>query len=116
MSTRDLYRLQHMLDAAREIAGFVEGRDRADIFNDRMLALSLVALYQILGEASKNVSSDLRAAHPEIEWTSVARMRDRIAHGYFDIDYDVIWDTARNKIPALIRQLEPLVTQQRLDL
>ncbi|HET6400901.1 MAG TPA: HepT-like ribonuclease domain-containing protein [Candidatus Kapabacteria bacterium] len=105
-----------MLDAAREIVGFLEGRDRLDLFNDRKLALSIVALYQILGEASKKVSPEIRADHPEIEWSPIARMRDRIAHGYFDIDYDIIWDTAKNKLPNLIARLEPLITQERLDL
>ena len=105
-----------MLDAAREIVGFVEGRDRMDLFNDRKLSLSLVALYQILGEAAKNVSPEFRALHPDIEWSAVSRMRDRIAHGYFDIDYDIIWDTANDKIPGLIAKLEPLVIQERLNL
>jgi len=43
-------------------------------------------------------------------------MRDRIAHGYFDIDYDIIWDTAKSKLPDLIVRLEPLIPQERLEL
>jgi len=56
-----------MPDAAREIVAFLEDRERLDLFNDRKLALSIVALYQILGEASKKVSPEFRADHPEIE-------------------------------------------------
>jgi uncharacterized protein with HEPN domain len=115
MPDKDLYRLQHMLDAAKEIVSFLEGRERLDLFNDRKLSLSLVALYQMLGEAAKNVSPELRGLHPEIPWSRVSRMRDRIAHGYFDIDYDIIWDTAKDKLPVLIQQLEQLVTQERLE-
>jgi uncharacterized protein with HEPN domain len=115
MSNKDQYRLRHMLDAALEIADFLEGRERLDLFNDRKLALSIVALYQILGEAAQKVSPEFRADHPEIEWSPMARMRDRITHGYFDIDYDIIWDTSKNKLPPLITRLEPLVTQERLD-
>jgi uncharacterized protein with HEPN domain len=116
MSDKDQYRLRHMLDAAREIVAFLEDRERLDLFNDRKLALSIVALYQILGEASKKVSPEFRADHPEIEWSPISRMRDRIAHGYFDIDYDIIWDTAKSKLPDLIVRLEPLIPQERLEL
>jgi uncharacterized protein with HEPN domain len=115
MSLKDQTRLRHMLDAAREIHGFVEGREKADLWSDRQLALSLVALYQILGEASKNISEELRAEHPQIEWGPMARMRDRIAHGYFDIDYDVIWDTSIQKIPVLMAQIEIILTQFRFE-
>ena len=116
MHDKDQYRLRHMLDAAREIVSFLHRRERLDLFNDRKLSLSCVALFQILGEAAKNVSSEFRAEHPEIEWSKITRMRDRITHGYFDIDYDVIWDTSKNKLPLLIAQLEPLITQERLEL
>jgi uncharacterized protein with HEPN domain len=116
MSVKDQYRLRHMLDAAIEIGSFVQGREKTDLWTDRKLALSLVALYQILGEASKNVSSQFRSEHPEVEWSAVARMRDRIAHGYFDIDFEVIWDASQDRIPGLIAQLEALLDQQGLDL
>lgn len=116
MSNKDIYRLQHMIDAAREILAFLDGKSRSDLESDRKLALSLVALYQILGEAAKNVSSDFRAAHKDIEWSQIARMRDRIAHGYFDVDLDILWDTAGSKLPALLDRLEPLIDQLKLDL
>lgn len=116
MSDRDVYRLQHMLDAASEIMSFLDGRTRSDLETDRKLALSIVALYQILGEAAKNVSPEIRRQKPEMEWTQIARMRDRIAHGYFDIDFDILWDTAQNKLPSLVSQVSSLLDQLRLDL
>ena len=116
MPIEEQVRLSHMLEAAREIAQFVEGKKEIDLETDRKLFLALLALFQILGEAAKHVSLATREAHPEIEWSGATRMRDRLAHAYFHVDYQIVWDTATVKIPKLISQLEPLVTQSRLDL
>ena len=105
-----------MLDAAREVVSFTNGRERSDLVNDRILFLALMSLYQIIGEAAGHVSSEFRQEHPEIEWKEASRMRNRLIHGYYDVDYNVMWDTAIENIPILIAQLTPLVTQFRLDL
>jgi uncharacterized protein with HEPN domain len=116
MPIEEQIRLSHMLEAAREINQFVKDRKEIDLQTDRKLFLALLALFQILGEAAKHVSETTREAHPEIEWSGPSRMRDKLAHAYFQIDFKVLWDAATVKIPMLISQLEPLVTQSRLDL
>jgi len=68
---------------------------------DETLKRAVVRSIEIIGEASKNVDVRLKAAHPEIEWKSVAGMRDRLIHAYFGIDYDIVWDVAKNKVPDL---------------
>jgi len=116
MPIEDQVRVSHMLDAAREIEQFTRGKQRFDLESNRQLFLSLLALFQILGEAAKHVSVSMRNAHPEVEWSAASKMRDRLAHGYFDIDYDILWDTSAQKIPMMISQLEGLVSQTKLDL
>jgi uncharacterized protein with HEPN domain len=105
----DAVRTRHILDAAREAVGFVDGRTREDLDTDRMLSLSLVRLLEIIGEAARGVSAQFREAHPDLPWKSMAGMRDRLIHGYFDVNLDVVWETVTEDLPSLVAQLETIV-------
>lgn len=90
MDKNDETRLRHILDAVREVVAFSEARFRSDLDKNRMLSLSLVRLLEIIGEASRGISEEFRFAHPEIAWKKMTGMRDRLIHGYFDVNLDVI--------------------------
>ena len=104
--TEDIVRLRHMLDAARKAVEFTEGYGRTDLDKDEKLALSLVRLLEILGEAAKNVSEQCRQEYPAIPWRQIAGTRNRLIHGYFDIDLDVVWKIVSADLPPLIARLE----------
>ena len=104
--TEDIVRLRHMLDSARRAAQFTETCRRADLDKDDKLALALVRLLEILGEAAKNVSDKCRQGNPAIPWRQIAGTRDRLIHGYFDVDLDIVWKIISVDLPALIPQLE----------
>ncbi len=104
----DEVRLRHILDAANEAIVFAGGREDLDL--DRQLALSLVKLIEIIGEAAAGVSEETRAQAPQIPWRSIVGMRNRLIHSYFDIDLDRVWDTIVDDLPPLIKQLEALKT------
>jgi uncharacterized protein with HEPN domain len=110
-------RVRHMLDAARKAQEFLLGRTRDDLDTNDMLALALVRLLEIIGEAAKNVPPEIREACPQIPWSLVARTRDRLAHGYFDINLDRVWEMVASDLPPLIKALEaiPLETIPLLD-
>ena len=101
-------RVQHMLDAAKKAQEFLVGRTRDDLSTNDMLALALVRLLEIIGEAAKNVPTEIREAFPQIPWSLVARTRDRLAHGYFDINLDRVWEMVSNDLPPLIKALEAI--------
>ena len=104
----DPSRLRHMLDAAQKAVEFASGKDRGSLDSDEQLLLSLTRLLEILGEAAKNVSPELRQKHPEIPWKDIAGTRDRLTHSYFDVDYDVVWEIVSADLPVLITQLKKL--------
>lgn len=104
----DKIRIQHILDAAREAVNFAKGHGRADLDTDRKLNLSLVRLLEIIGEAARGISPQFRDEQPELSWKSMAGMRDRLIHGYFDVNIDVVWQTVTEDLPPLITQLENL--------
>lgn len=78
MQPADRVRLRHMLDAAREARAFVEGRARQDLDEDRQLALSLVKLIEIIGEAATSLSDQTRREIPDLPWPDMIGMRHRL--------------------------------------
>jgi uncharacterized protein with HEPN domain len=105
----DEVRLRHMLDAARKTLAFTEGRSRSDLDTDEQLTLAVVRLLEIIGEAAKKVAAETRAAHVEIPWRDIAGTRDRLIHGYFDVDLDVVWSIATGDLPGLVASLEAIL-------
>jgi uncharacterized protein with HEPN domain len=99
-------RLRHMLDASRRAIGMPQGRRREDLDQNDMLGLSLVRRLEIIGEAAKGVSAQMRRAHPQIPWKQMAGTRDRLTHAYFDVDLNVVWSIVTEDLPPLVRELE----------
>jgi uncharacterized protein with HEPN domain len=98
-----------MLDHAREAIAFAHGRTRAELDTDRMLELALVRLIEITGEAAARVTSEFQAIHGQVPWPQIAAMRNRLVHGYDDIDHDVLWDTIHKDLPGLVDGLERIL-------
>ncbi|MHC4521805.1 MAG: HepT-like ribonuclease domain-containing protein [Planctomycetota bacterium] len=84
------------------------GQQRSDLDTDRKLCLSLIHLLEIIGEAARGVSAQVRQDHPDVPWKKMMGMRGRLIHGYFDVNLDVVWQTIGEDLPALLAQLEKL--------
>jgi len=101
--------MRHMIDAAESVAEFMVGRQRADLDRDRMLLFAVVRAIEVLGEAASRVSDEARAAAPAVPWNAIVGMRNRLIHGYFDIDTEIVWRTVSGEIPALVPELRALL-------
>ncbi len=112
MRNEDRIRIQHMIDAGREAMEFSSGRCRADLNTNRMLVLSLVKSVEILGEAASKVSEELRNDYPDLPWREMVTMRNRLIHGYFDINLDIVWQTVITELPSLVAALESIVNPE----
>jgi len=112
-SPNDDIRIRTMFDYSREAVLPAGKRRRSDLDADRMLQLSLVRLAEAVGEAASRVSVDTRQQFPQIPWPQIAGMRNRLIHGYDFADYDILWQTVTEDLPALIMVLEPLVPATR---
>jgi uncharacterized protein with HEPN domain len=86
----DIVRLRHILDAGRKAREFAVGRSRAELERDDMLALALVRLLEIVGEAAREVTAQFKAEHPEVPWRDMVGVRNRMIHRYFDVDLDIV--------------------------
>lgn len=106
---RDHACLLDILGSARAIRSYVEGVSRREFLVDQQLQDSVVRRIEIMGEATGRLSTTFREEHPDIPWMRIKGMRNRVIHGYDDIDMDIVWDTVEQDIPRLIRQIERLV-------
>jgi uncharacterized protein with HEPN domain len=97
-----------MLDAAEKVVHYMTGKTRQDLADDELLALALVRLLEIIGEAAKRVSEEARGTYSQIAWRQIGRTRDRLIHGYDSVDYDIVWSIVQQDIPVLIDQLKQI--------
>lgn len=105
----DLVRLQHMLEHASEAVRLAEGKNRSDLDNSRVLALALVRLLEVVGEAASRVSKATQRQYPKIPWPQMIGMRNRLVHDYVVIDVDIVWQTVVEELPSLVAELERIV-------
>ena len=101
--------LRHMLDCAREATQMAHDKTRADLDNERMLNLSLVRLLEILGEAATRVPAPDRARLSSIPWQQIVGLRNRLIHGYDNVDFDILWEIVTRDLPPLIAELERIL-------
>ena len=105
--------LDHIQQAATDACSFVDGLNQTDFLNDKRTQQAVIMSLIIIGEAATKVMDsygDFTQAHPEVPWRSMRGMRNRIAHGYFDINLEVVWETVQAALPELLKQL-PAVRQ-----
>ena len=105
----DIARLHHMLDFAQKAVEFNRKRSRADLDSDEMLAMATVHLIELIGEASHTVSETFQEKYPDIPWQTVIGTRNRLVHGYVDVDLDIIWTIVKKDLPPLIRSLKRIL-------
>ena len=111
-SDGDKARLLHILEAIQYIHSFVEGKLKDDIYNDPMLRFAIERQLEIIGEAANHLSDQLKSTRPDIEWRKIVAFRNFVAHEYFGIDLELVWDIVINKIPPLESTVSQLLSEQ----
>ena len=100
--------LDHIQQAAVDARSFVEGLAKDDFLTDKRTQQAVIMSLIIICEAATKVMESYAGftqAHPEVPWRSMRGMRNRMAHGYFDIDLNLVWETAQEWLPELLKQL-----------
>lgn len=103
--------LDHMVQAASDACSFVDGVCQEDFLDDKRTQQAVIMSLIIIGEAATKVMDNnelFTQQHPEVPWRSIRGMRNRIAHGYFDINLEVVWATVQTALPELLIQLHVL--------
>lgn len=100
--------LDHILEATQQACSYIEGMSKQVFLADLRTQQATILNIVVIGEAATRLLQHYPAfleRHPQVPWRSMKGMRNRIAHGYFDIDTDVVWETVKNALPDLLRQL-----------
>lgn len=101
--------LDHMQQAATDALSFVEGLAKEDFLDDKRTQQAVIMSLIIIGEAATKVMdgyNNFTQEHPDIQWRGMRGMRNRIAHGYFEINLEVVWQTVQEALPVLLEQLK----------
>ena len=103
-------RLSHVLEAAVDVMEFCTGRSRADLDHDRMLRRALIQCLEVIGEASTHISPETRAQLSGLPWREMRGMRNFLAHAYYRVDLDILWETVTQDVPTLAAALRQVLT------
>jgi uncharacterized protein with HEPN domain len=101
--------LEHILQSIDRIEAYLAGKDHQNFSNDFMVQDAVVRQLEIIGEATKRISKELRNANPQVPWPDMAGMRDILIHDYIDVDIDIVWKTASESIIKLKSLLQNLI-------
>ncbi len=103
--------LQHILEETQFVLATVKDVRREDFLKDEVLKRAFVRSLEIIGEATKQLPPEVTAKHPDVDWKGMAAVRDKLIHHYFGVDYEIVWDIIRNKLPPLSTQLEKILQE-----
>lgn len=108
MKKEDRVYLLHVLDAVRRIQGYTKDGESAFLADEKTQDAG-IRNFEVIGEAAKNLSEELKAKHPGIAWKDVAGMRDKLIHQYFGVKLQLVWRTVQDDLPILDRTIESIL-------
>ncbi len=101
--------LRQILAHAKEAVAIAKGKSRSDLDQDRLLNLALTRLVEIIGEAANRIPEKVQEQYPELPWLQMVGARNRLIHGYDNVDFDILWAIINQDLPVLIKQLQGIL-------
>lgn len=108
--TSDKLYFQHILQAVKKIKKYTS-EGSTEFLGNTEKQDAVIRNFEIIGEAAKLISAEMRERFPDIDYSGFARFRDRLSHGYFSVNLEIVWDTIENDIPTLHTHVEQILAQ-----
>ena len=115
MINRDILFLKHILESCENIISFTLEIKIQSFAKSRLIQSGVIRELTIIGEATKNLSKEIRNKYKNIPWRKIAGMKDKLTHGYFTVDLKEVWNTAKNDIPALKNNLREIFKAENIE-
>ncbi|MBD3255278.1 MAG: DUF86 domain-containing protein [Candidatus Lokiarchaeota archaeon] len=103
--------LHHILDSILRIERFTEDVDQNEFNDSELIQSAVIRQIEIIGEATKHISKELKNEYTYVPWNDIAGMRDKLIHGYLGVDIEIVWDTLKKDIPQLKRWIEEILEE-----
>jgi len=107
--------LEDIMDSIGKIEEFVSGISFEEFMKDEKTKRAVVHSLEIIGEAAKNVSSDIKQSYQEIPWSDMSRARDKVAHFYFGVDYEIVWKVIKAELPLIKPRIQNILETYPTD-
>ncbi len=107
----DKARLEHILNAIEEIESFIKDLDLDGFLNNSLFQSAITRQIEIIGEAANKLSDEMKQKYSEVDWRGIAGFRNILVHEYFDIDYIVVWNIIKIKIPELKQVITKILNE-----
>ncbi len=105
--------LRHIFDECKYIKSVITPElEKNDFIEDETLKRAVIRSLEIIGEATKKITADVKYSWGSISWKNMAGMRDRLIHDYMGVNYSIVWDVAKNKIPELYEQIQEVIESE----
>jgi uncharacterized protein with HEPN domain len=111
MSRDYLLFLDDIAQSSQKILRYIGGISYEQFLRDDKTYDAVIRNLEVIGEAVKNIPEEIRTRYPEIEWRKMAGLRDIVAHEYFGVSDEIVWDVIQNKIPVLLEQVNQILNK-----
>ncbi|MBI4980028.1 DUF86 domain-containing protein [Candidatus Woesearchaeota archaeon] len=112
MNEKDLIFLKHILESIEKIESYTKNSSKEKFTKQIQLQDAIIRRLEIMGEAAKNITSDFKNKHNSLPWSEMIRTRDKVIHGYFGIDLDIVWDITQKDLPLLKKQIKKVLSEK----
>lgn len=107
----DMVYLRHIAEAIEHIEDYLAKVSKDQFLKTPLLQDAVIRRLEVIGEASRNISEELRGRYPQVPWSQIVGLRNRIVHEYFGVDLEVIWEIVQHDLPSLKRQVEVIMRE-----